>query len=93
LVRLLRSNQRNSTLCFRYNDLCSLDTIQVDVVPEKKGNQHLFLKKSVFKLKFYFSGVIIRHVEYEITSMVNILFFSFTNVTILFFCINLTASE
>ncbi|CAF0978841.1 unnamed protein product [Adineta steineri] len=50
LLRLLRSEQRSSTLCFRYNDLCALDTIQVDVEPEKKG-------------------IIIRHVEYAITSM------------------------
>ncbi len=39
LIRLLRSNQEKSVLCFRYNDLCALDTIQVDVIPEKKGNK------------------------------------------------------
>ncbi|UJR08914.1 hypothetical protein I4U23_013167 [Adineta vaga] len=50
LIHLLRNDQRKTTLCFRYNDLCALDTIQVDVVSEKKG-------------------VIIRHVEYEISSM------------------------
>ncbi|CAF0967319.1 unnamed protein product [Adineta ricciae] len=37
LIRLIRNDQRNTTLCFRYNDLCALDTIQVSVVPEKKG--------------------------------------------------------
>ncbi|CAF2111609.1 unnamed protein product [Rotaria magnacalcarata] len=50
LIRLLRNDQKKTTLCFRYNDLCLLDTIQVDKVPEKKG-------------------IIIRHVEYDITSM------------------------
>ncbi|CAF3308812.1 unnamed protein product [Rotaria socialis] len=48
LIRLLRNDQKKTTLCFRYNDLCILDTIQVDKVPEKKG-------------------IIIRHVEYDIT--------------------------
>ncbi|CAF3839906.1 unnamed protein product [Rotaria magnacalcarata] len=48
LIRLLRNDQKKTTLCFRYNDLCLLDTIQVDKVPEKKG-------------------IIIRHVEYDIT--------------------------
>ena len=51
LVRLFRNEQRKNVLCFRYNDLCALDTIQVNKVPEKKG-------------------VIIRHLEYEISSMV-----------------------
>ncbi|CAF1173442.1 unnamed protein product [Rotaria sordida] len=50
LIRLLRNDQQKNTLCFHYNDLCVLDTIQVDLVPEKKD-------------------VIIRHVEYEVTSM------------------------
>ncbi|CAF0891827.1 unnamed protein product [Rotaria sordida] len=50
LIRILRSDQGKTTLCFRYGDLCSLDTIQVNVAPEKKG-------------------VIIRHFEYEVTSM------------------------
>jgi hypothetical protein len=36
-IRLLRTVQRKNTLCFRYGDLCSLDTIQVEVAPEKKG--------------------------------------------------------
>ncbi|CAF1157950.1 unnamed protein product [Rotaria sordida] len=50
LIRLLRNDQQKNTLCFHYNDLCVLNTIQVDLVPEKKD-------------------VIIRHVEYEVTSM------------------------
>lgn len=37
LIRLIRNDQRSTTLCFRYNDLCALDTVQVSVVPEKKG--------------------------------------------------------
>ncbi len=56
LVRLLRSVPRKNTLCFRYNELCLLDTIQVDVVPEKKGEQKRFSprKTNVFNLKFDF---------------------------------------
>ncbi|CAF5138138.1 unnamed protein product, partial [Rotaria magnacalcarata] len=50
LIRVLRSDQGKTTFCFRYGDLCSLDTIQVEVAPDKKG-------------------VIIRHFEYEVTSM------------------------
>ncbi|CAF3308914.1 unnamed protein product [Rotaria socialis] len=50
LIRILRSDQGKTTFCFRYGDLCSLDTIQVEVAPDKKG-------------------VIIRHFEYEVTSM------------------------
>jgi hypothetical protein len=41
LIRILRSEQGKNALCFRYGDLCSLDTIQVEVAPEKKGNQCL----------------------------------------------------
>ena len=37
LVRLLRADQTQTNLCFRYNDLCSLDTIQVDLAAAKKG--------------------------------------------------------
>lgn len=37
LIRLLRSEQGKTSLCFRYGDLCSLDTIQINVAPEKKG--------------------------------------------------------
>lgn len=40
LIRLLRNNQAKSTLCFRYNDLCALDTVQIEIVPEKKGNNN-----------------------------------------------------
>ena len=42
LIRLLRDNQAKSTLCFRYNDLCALDTVQIEIVPEKKGKQQHF---------------------------------------------------
>lgn len=38
LIGLFRAEQQKTTLCFRYNDLCALDTLQVDVAPEKKGN-------------------------------------------------------
>lgn len=37
LIRLLRSEQGKVSLCFRYGDLCALDTIQMNVAPEKKG--------------------------------------------------------
>ncbi|CAF0927168.1 unnamed protein product [Adineta ricciae] len=50
LLRILRNEQGQNALCFRYGDLCSLDTIQVDLVPDKKG-------------------VLIRHFEYEVSSM------------------------
>ncbi|CAF1110489.1 unnamed protein product [Didymodactylos carnosus] len=56
-IRLLRDNHSQTILCFRYGDLCSLDTIQVELVPEKKGNTHNF------------RSVIIRHFEYEVSSM------------------------
>ncbi|CAF0910447.1 unnamed protein product [Didymodactylos carnosus] len=36
-IRLMRDNQCETILCFRYGDLCSLDTIQVELVPDKKG--------------------------------------------------------
>ncbi|CAF4506320.1 unnamed protein product [Rotaria sp. Silwood2] len=49
LVRLLRSDKKKTTLCFRYNDLCSLDTIDVDVAPEKKGNKQFFLVQKIDK--------------------------------------------
>ncbi|CAF4127150.1 unnamed protein product [Rotaria socialis] len=56
LIRLLRNDQKKTTLCFRYNDLCILDTIQVDKVPEKKGNKHFFLalKKLHFRSNTFF---------------------------------------
>jgi hypothetical protein len=40
LIRLFRTDQGKNSLCFRYGDLCSLDTIQVDVAAEKKGTQY-----------------------------------------------------
>lgn len=46
LVRLLRNNQANSTLCFRYNDLCELDTVQLNIIAEKKGREWLSLSLS-----------------------------------------------
>ena len=80
LIRTLRNDQSKNSLCFRYGDLCSLDTIQVEVAAEKKGN-NTSLKTICICV---FVGVIIRHFEYEITSLVNILlllymssFFSF----------------
>ncbi len=39
LIRILRTDQGKNSLCFRYGDLCSLDTIQVDVAAEKKGTK------------------------------------------------------
>jgi hypothetical protein len=39
LIRLLRTDQGKNALCFRYGDLCSLDTIQVEVASEKKGTK------------------------------------------------------
>lgn len=37
-IRILRSDKEKNAVCYRYGDLCSLDTIQVFVAPEKKGN-------------------------------------------------------
>ncbi len=51
LIRILRSEQGSNELCFRYGDLCSLDTIQVDVAPEKKGIQFIHNKKKQISLK------------------------------------------
>lgn len=48
LIRILRSDQGKTTLFFRYGDLCSLDTIQVEVVPEKKGNIYLERRFKLF---------------------------------------------
>jgi len=45
LIRILRSEQGSNELCFRYGDLCSLDTIQVDVAPDKKGIQFIHNNK------------------------------------------------
>ena len=74
LVRLLRNNQANSTLCFRYNDLCELDTVQLNIIAEKKGREWFSL--SLLQLDYSqilsILGVIFGHVEYEIQSMVRI---------------------
>ncbi|CAF3592991.1 unnamed protein product [Rotaria sp. Silwood1] len=67
LIRILRSEQRTTTLCFRYGDLCSLDTIQVNA-PERKGKNNL-LKQHTIAYVSLSQGVIIRHFEYEVTSM------------------------
>ncbi|CAF3561160.1 unnamed protein product [Rotaria sp. Silwood1] len=67
LIRILRSEQRTTTLCFRYGDLCSLDTIQVNA-PERKGKNNL-LKQYTIAYVSLSQGVIIRHFEYEVTSM------------------------
>lgn len=48
LIRILRSDKENNGLCFRYGDLCSLDTIQVDVAPEKKVLNVFFIYKQNF---------------------------------------------
>lgn len=50
-LEILRSEPLVENLCFRYGDLCALDTISVDLVPEKKG-------------------VLLRHVEYKVMSLV-----------------------
>ena len=39
LSNLLQNDRRKSTNYFRYDDLCSLDTIHVEIAPEKKGNK------------------------------------------------------
>jgi sorting nexin-8 len=70
LIRLLRSDQGKNALCFRYGDLCSLDTIQIDVAPEKKGASFILPQTKINYV--IFSGVILRHFEYEVSSMVNI---------------------
>jgi hypothetical protein len=58
LIRILRTEQGKNSLCFRYGDLCSLDTIQVDVVPEKKGKKLILFKKKhlyVFVFRCYYT--------------------------------------
>ncbi|XP_041364313.1 sorting nexin-8-like [Gigantopelta aegis] len=45
----VRRDQNPNVLAFSYNDLCELDTVKVELVPEKKG-------------------LILKHVEYEVTS-------------------------
>ena len=39
LIRLLRDDQQKNTLFFRYGDLCALETIQVDIAPERQGTK------------------------------------------------------
>lgn len=46
LIRLLRDDQKKNTLCFRYGDLCALDTIQVDLAPERQGRALSLLRVS-----------------------------------------------
>lgn len=88
LLRILRSEQSKNALCFRYGELCSLETIQVDIIPEKKGRM---LDSSPFAASGAESqhtplaaGLFIRHFEYEVMSMVNIFFFALVLVLLLF---------
>ncbi|RUS75487.1 hypothetical protein EGW08_016755 [Elysia chlorotica] len=46
----LRRSKNPNVLCFDYKELCALDTVKVELVPEKKG-------------------IILKHVEYEVTSV------------------------
>jgi hypothetical protein len=60
LIRLFRTDQGKTSLCFRYGDLCSLDTIQVDVAAEKKGKQyHLEYNNNKKKGHFYILQVLL----------------------------------
>ena len=79
LIRILRSDQQRDALLFRYGDLCALDTIQVDLAPEKRGRTG-FVRASISNARFS-SGVIIRYFEYEVTSMVT----TFAFPSLLFF--------
>ena len=47
----VRRDQNPNVLAFSYSDLCELDAVKVELVPEKKG-------------------LILKHVEYEVTSQV-----------------------
>ena len=47
----LRRSKNPNVLCYDYKELCALDTVKVELVPEKKG-------------------IILKHVEYEVTSQV-----------------------
>ena len=47
----IRRNKSPNVLGYSFNELCSLDSIKVELVPEKKG-------------------LILKHVEYEVTSQV-----------------------
>jgi sorting nexin-8 len=48
----IRRDRNPNVLSYRYQELCELDTIKVELVPEKKG-------------------LILKHVEYEVTSQVS----------------------
>lgn len=48
----MRRQKSPNVLGYSYHELCKLDTIKVELVPEKKG-------------------LILKHVEYEVTSQVN----------------------
>lgn len=56
LAQRLHKGSNPAKLNLTYSDICNLDTIEVNLVPEKKG---IFLK----------------HVEYQVTSKVGVLFF------------------
>ncbi|XP_074647619.1 sorting nexin-8-like [Tubulanus polymorphus] len=49
LSRKVHREKHHNALLYRYEELCQLDTVKVELVPEKKG-------------------LILKHVEYEITS-------------------------
>ncbi|CAF3957253.1 unnamed protein product, partial [Rotaria magnacalcarata] len=59
LIRVLRSDQGKTTFCFRYGDLCSLDTIQVEVAPDKKVDKE-FIEERRRSLKRYLQ-ILCRH--------------------------------
>lgn len=48
----MRRQKSPNVLGYSYHELCKLDTIKVELVPEKKG-------------------LILKHVEYEVTSQVS----------------------
>lgn len=48
----LRREKNPNILGYNYRELCDLDAIKVELMPEKKG-------------------IILKHVEYEVTSRVN----------------------
>lgn len=63
---LIKANKKSPTqLNMTYVECCALDTIQVTIVPEKKG---IFLK----------------HVEYEISSVVGIMWQQFAMFPVIF---------
>lgn len=59
----MRRERTPNVLGYSYLDLCSIDTVKVELVPEKKG-------------------LILKHVEYEVTSQVSTEFY--VNLTFLF---------